>query len=91
VRMALGARRGDVSGLMLRLGSRLIFAGLVIGIAGCLALARFVESQLFGVPATDPLSIGAVALLLTAAALLSAYIPSRRASRVDPLVALRHE
>ena len=91
VRMALGASRGHVEGLMLRLGSRLILAGLTIGIASCLALGRFFESQLFGVPATDPLSIGAVALLLTTVALISAYIPARRAASVDPLRALRHE
>ncbi|MEX2303744.1 MAG: ABC transporter permease [Bryobacterales bacterium] len=91
VRMALGARRGDVEGLMLRLGSKLIFAGLLIGIGACLALGRFFESQLFGVPATDPLSIASVALLLMVVALLSAYLPARRAARVDPLVALRHE
>jgi putative ABC transport system permease protein len=91
VRMALGARPANVQGLLLRLGSQLIFAGLGIGIAASLALGRFFESQLFGVTATDPLSIGTVALLLTVVALLSAYFPARRASRVDPLVALRHE
>jgi ABC-type antimicrobial peptide transport system permease subunit len=89
--MALGARPASVRGLLLRLGSKLIFAGLAIGIAASLTLGRFFESQLFGVTPTDPLSIGAVALLLAAVALLSAYIPARRASRVDPLVALRHE
>jgi predicted permease len=91
VRMALGARRGDVVGLMLRLGGKLILGGIAIGIAGCLGLARFFESQLFGVTATDPLSIAAVALLLTVVAVLSAYVPARRAARVDPLIALRHE
>jgi putative ABC transport system permease protein len=91
VRMALGAQPASVRGLLLRLGSKLILAGLAIGIAASLALGRFFESQLFGVTPTDPLSIGAVALLLAAVALLAAYIPARRASRVDPLVALRHE
>lgn len=91
VRMALGARGGDVAGLMLRLGSKLIVAGLAIGVAASLSLSRFFESQLFEVPATDPLSIGAVALLLAAVAVLSAYVPARRAARVDPLIALRHE
>jgi putative ABC transport system permease protein len=91
VRMALGAQPASVRGLLLRLGSKLIFAGLAIGIAASLALGRFFENQLFGVTPTDPLSISVVALLLAAVALLSAYIPARRASRVDPLVALRHE
>jgi len=91
VRVALGARSVDVLGMVLGQGLRTIGAGLVIGFAGSLALTRAVESLLFGVTATDPLTFAGVILLLTASAMLACYIPARRASRVDPLVALRYE
>ena len=91
VRVALGARSVDVLGMVLGQGLRTIGAGLVIGFAGSLALTRAVESLLFGVTATDPLTFAGVILLLIASALLACYIPARRASRVDPLVALRYE
>jgi putative ABC transport system permease protein len=77
--------------MILGQGLRTIFIGVVIGIAGSLALTRAVESLLFGVTATDPLTLGAVTLLLVAAALLACYIPARRATKVDPMVALREE
>ena len=91
VRVALGARRSDVLRMVLGQGLRTIFIGLAIGIAGSLALTRTVESLLFGVTPTDPLTFVGVTLLLVAAALLACYIPARRATRVDPMVALRHE
>jgi predicted permease len=91
VRVALGAGYGDVLRMILSQGLRTVFIGVAIGIAGSLALTRTVESLLFGVTATDPLTFGAVTLLLVVAALLACYIPARRATKVDPLVALRYE
>jgi len=91
VRMALGAVSSDVLGMILGQGLRTILIGVVVGIAGALALTRTVASLLFGVTATDPLTFGAVTLLLVGAGLLACYIPARRATRVDPLVALRYE
>ncbi len=91
VRIALGARSSDVLRMILSQGLRTIFIGVAIGIAGSLALTRTVESLLFGVTATDPLTFSGVTLLLVVAALLACYIPARRATRVDPLVALRYE
>jgi len=91
VRVALGADRGDVLRMILGQGLRTIFIGVAIGIAGSLALTRAVESLLFGVTPTDPLTFGGVTLLLVGAALLACFIPARRATKVDPMVALRHE
>jgi predicted permease len=91
VRVALGAASGDVLRMILGQGLRTIFIGVVIGIIGALALTRTVESLLFGVTATDPLTFGGVTLLLVVAALLACYIPARRATKVDPMVALRYE
>jgi putative ABC transport system permease protein len=91
VRIALGAGSGDVLKMILGQALRTIFIGVAIGIAGSLALTRTVESLLFGVTATDPLTFGGVTLLLVGAALLACYIPARRATKVDPLVALRYE
>ena len=91
VRVALGAGRGEVLRMILSQGLRTIFIGVAIGIAGSLALTRTVESLLFGVTATDPLTFGVVTLLLVGAALLACFIPARRATRVDPVVALRYE
>ena len=91
VRVALGAGSGDVLRMILSQGLRTIFIGVAIGIAGSLALTRTIESLLFGVTATDPLTFGGVTLLLVGAALLACYMPARRAMRVDPMVALRYE
>jgi putative ABC transport system permease protein len=91
VRVALGAGSADVLRMILGQGLRTIFIGVAIGIAGSLALTRTVESLLFGVTATDPLTFAAVTLLLVSAALLACFIPARRATKVDPLVALRYE
>jgi putative ABC transport system permease protein len=91
VRVALGASSSDVLRMILRQGSRTIFIGAAIGIVASLALTRTLESLLFGVNATDPLTFAAVTLLLVGTALLACYIPARRATRVDPMVALLHE
>ena len=91
VRIALGARSRDVLTMILGQGVRTILIGLAIGLAGSLALTRTMASLLFGVTATDPLTFAAVMLLLITAALLACYIPARRATKVDPMVALRYE
>ncbi len=91
VRVALGAGSSDVLRMILSQGLRTIFIGVAIGIAGSLALTRTIESLLFGVTATDPLTFGGVTLLLVGAALLACYIPARRATRVDPMITLRYE
>jgi len=91
VRVALGAGSSDVLRMILGQGLRTIFIGVAIGIAGSLALTRTVESLLFGVTATDPLTFGGVTLLLVGAALVACFVPARRATKLDPIVALRYE
>ena len=91
IRMSLGAQRSDVLALILREGARMAGLGVVIGIAVSLAITRLMSSLLFGVSAADPLTFVAVAALLSFVALLASYIPARRATRVDPIIALRYE
>ena len=91
VRVALGASSREVLAMILGQGMRTILVGVAIGLAGSLVLTRAVASQLFGVTPTDPLTFAAVILLLVGAALLACYIPARRATKVDPMVALRYE
>jgi ABC-type antimicrobial peptide transport system permease subunit len=89
VRMALGAQIRDVRTMFLRHGLRLTAAGIALGIGVALALTRVMSAFLFGVGPTDPMTYVAVSATLAAVALLATYLPARRASRVDPLVALR--
>jgi predicted permease len=89
IRMALGARRGQVISVFVEYGLRLTFLGLALGIIGSLFSGRLLSSQLYGVAATDPLTMVGVAGVLVVTAVLAAWIPARRASRVDPVVAMR--
>jgi len=91
IRMALGASRQDVLRMVVGGGLRLAVAGVLIGVALSLAAGRFISTLLFGVRATDPLTFSAVAAVLLATAVVAAWIPARRATRVDPMVALRYE
>jgi putative ABC transport system permease protein len=89
IRMALGARRGQVLAMVLREGMRTIVIALIVGLVVAVATTRLLSSQLFGVSAVDPLTFAVVPVLLAVVALAACYLPARRASRVDPIVALR--
>ena len=91
IRLALGAQPGHVMRQVLGLGTRMVLAGAAVGAVVSLALTRLMESLLFGISATDPLTYAGVVVLLTIVALTACYIPARRAMRVDPMVALRYE
>ncbi len=91
IRMALGAQSGEVLRQVLKEGARMVAVGLALGLMGSLAATRFIATLLFGVKPADPLTFAAVAAMLTIVALVASYIPARRATRVDPMVALRYE
>ena len=91
IRIALGASQRNILALVVRQGMTLALAGVAIGLAGAFALTRLMQSLLFDVKTTDALTFAAIPLLLTFIALLTSYIPARRAARIDPMISLRSE
>jgi putative ABC transport system permease protein len=91
IRMALGAERADVRWMVLKQGLKLVLIGVVVGIAGALALTRVLSNLLYDVAPTDPVTLALMSGVLSVIALLASYFPARRAARIDPMAALRHE
>ena len=91
LRMTVGAQRGNVLRLVIGDGMKLTLAGVLLGVVAALALTRTMKSLLFGVSATDPVTFISIALLLLLVSLLACWVPARRATKVDPMIALRSE
>ena len=91
IRMALGAQRRDVLRLVMRESMMLVVAGVAIGLGGAIAASRLISNQLFGLAPTDPTAIAGAMIVMMFVSALAGYVPARRASRIDPLVALRYE
>jgi ABC-type antimicrobial peptide transport system permease subunit len=91
IRMALGAERSTLLGMVMKHGLRLALVGLLLGLAGAIAVTRLMQTLLFNVRPADPSTMVAVAAVIAAVALIACYVPARRATRVDPLTALRAE
>jgi putative ABC transport system permease protein len=91
VRMALGAEAGDVRRMLLGSGLRWLLVGIGLGVPASIGLAKALQNRIWGIKAADPLTLAIVAILLMAAGLAACYIPARRATKVDPMVALRYE
>ena len=89
--MALGAKKADVLGLILRESGRPVFVGLIVGILAAAGAAQLLQALLFGMSTLDPLSFAGVGALFALISMLAAYLPARRATTVDPMVALRYE